>query len=243
MKRSILLVLFLALAAGRLLSQNLSLADSTGPLAQDATVVVAGNSASDELDSYVFVHNNSATATIAVKVKKVELHLTSGVINLFCWGLCFGPNVYVSTTTINILPGRTDSLDFSGHVSPNGNAGYTLMRYVFYNEADANDSVSFNVDYMHFPLSVTPVSGQDMISQAYPNPASGNVNFEVNVPSGSQGTLIIRNLLGSVVKEMDLPGSPEKIQVNTSGLQEGVYFYTLTLNGKPVVTRKLVIKH
>jgi hypothetical protein len=242
MKKVLLSLLFTLYVAGSLFSQTLSLADSTGPIANNATVTLAGTSTSDELVSYAFVKNNSATDTIPVKVKKVELHLTAGVVNTFCWGLCFAPTVYISTTTIDILPGRTDSIDFTGHVQPGGNSGYTLMRYVFFDERSPDDSVSFNVNYTHYPLAVNNSTGGLLLSQAYPNPASEKVSFDFNIPSGS-GKIIIRNILGSVVREMDLGQATGKVQISTAELPDGIYFYTLNLSGKPQVTRKLVIKH
>jgi len=104
MKKIILSFLFFVLVALTGYSQmSLSLSDSTGPIPNNSTVTYMGSSTTDEIVAYAFVTNNG-TDPVPVKVKKVELYTLPGVTNVFCWGLCFAPTVYVSTTTITIDP-------------------------------------------------------------------------------------------------------------------------------------------
>jgi hypothetical protein len=243
MKKIILSFLFASLVALTGYSQmSLSLSDSTGPIPNNSTVTYTGNSTTDEIVAYAFVTNNG-TDPVPVKVKKVELYTLPGVTNVFCWGLCFAPSVYISTTTITIDPGDTDSLDFTGHVMPGGVSGYTLMRYVFFDESHTTDSVCFNVYFSHFPLSVGNILDQYGLSAAYPNPASGSVGFDVDLPSGSTGKIIIRNVVGNVVRELQTGNSQGKVQVDVSDLADGIYFYSLLVDGKTQATKKLVVRH
>jgi len=102
MKKVILFVFFVLSTFYYGYSQSLTLADSTGPLTNNANVTRLGHSDGIDILSYFFVHNTTS-ATVAVKVKKVEISLIAGSVNTFCWaGLCYGPNTYVSRI-LNIL--------------------------------------------------------------------------------------------------------------------------------------------
>jgi hypothetical protein len=69
------------------------------------------------------------------------------------------------------------------------------------------------------------------------------VNFSSSVPQGSDAKLIIRNLLGTVVRDVDINSKSGKLSLNTSDLADGVYFYSVIVNGNPQFTKKLVIRH
>ncbi|MDP4280799.1 MAG: T9SS type A sorting domain-containing protein [Bacteroidota bacterium] len=233
------LILFSAIFAYS--QTSLTLSDSTGPIANNSTVYKLGNKDADEIVTHAFVTNNSSTA-IKVRVKKVETYLTAGTMNVFCWGECYSPSVYVSTDTKTINPGRTDSLDFSGHVMPSGVSGYEIIRYVFYDDNNPADSVCMNVYYSHFPLGISEAV-RAILSGAYPNPAKETVSFNYSVPSGINSSVVIRNILGSIVKEAEPESLSGKITFNTQDLPDGVYFYSLVINGKSQFTKKLVVNH
>ena len=220
-------------------SQSLQLADSTGPISNNADIFKHGSADAEEIVSHIFVKNSTGNA-ISVLVKKVELVTLGNTMNALCWGVCFPPDIYVATDPIEIGAGLTDSLNFSGHYYPQGVSGITTIRYVFFDERNPSDSVCVNVSYSTFPLAVIdPASVADVV--AYPNPANQSVNFDLPAGSSSESRLLVRNLLGNVV--MDVPASPGRMTLNTGGLASGVYLYTLIENGKPVSSRKLVIRH
>lgn len=80
-------------------------------------------------------------------------------------------------------------------------------------------------------------------SAAYPNPASVSTSLEYNIPSGSYGKIMLRNLLGKVVREINLDKTEGRVVISTNDLKDGLYFYSALLNNKVELTRKLVIKH
>jgi hypothetical protein len=69
------------------------------------------------------------------------------------------------------------------------------------------------------------------------------VNFEYSLNSGNDGSVVIRNLPGIVVKRAVLKSTESKMSIFTGDLPEGIYFYSLDINGKSMSTRKLVIMH
>ena len=242
MKKIVLIVFFAFSICAYGFSQSLALADSAGPVANNSTIIWSGHPNDAEIVSYIFVKNTTSVA-IAVKVKKVELNLGSGTINTFCWGLCFPPNVYVSPDPLTISAHATDSVDFAGHYTPSGFDGLSTIRYVFFNTANPSDSVCFNVSYDTYPLGVSNQTIKNSLSGAYPNPANNVVNFEYSLNVDNQGSLIIRNLLGLVVKQSDLSSSENKLSILTSDLPDGIYFYSFVVDGRTTLTRKLLVKH
>jgi hypothetical protein len=224
-------------------SQSLALADSAGAVANNSARTISGVSGpTTDMESYMFVKNLTGAAA-NVMVKKVEVNLISGTVTTFCWGLCFPPNVFISPSPETIGAGRTDSVDFAGHYSPQGVKGESTVRYVFYIQSNPSDSVCFTVHYSAFPVGVNNLTTESTLSGAYPNPANNMVNFNYSLNSGTEGNVIIRNLLGSVVKNVVLPNAEGKLSVNIADLPEGVYFYSLDVAGKTISTHKLIVKH
>lgn len=81
--------------------------------------------------------------------------------------------------------------------------------------------------------------GQQVPMLVYPNPASGSVTIESNVPEHSR--LQLFNATGRLVLERQLEKGSSKIQLNTTSLTKGIYILKLEGNGKSN-TSQLVIK-
>ena len=85
------------------------------------------------------------------------------------------------------------------------------------------------------------------VSSIYPNPASASASVKYRFQGGLRDAkIVLCNVLGNVVGEYRLsPGAKEmtELQIATSSLASGVYFYTLSLDGRNVVTRKLIVRH
>lgn len=82
------------------------------------------------------------------------------------------------------------------------------------------------------------------VSQNRPNPANGNTEINFNLEQASTAvTFKVMDVLGRDVRFMDLgeksPGM-HKIDFSTEGLENGVYFYSITCNGK-TVSKKMVV--
>lgn len=79
---------------------------------------------------------------------------------------------------------------------------------------------------------------------AYPNPATTQTQLTYHAPQGAKPTLQLSDMLGRLVKTVQLPSYEGTYTLDASGLGAGVYFCTL-LNGTEVLaTQKLsVIKY
>jgi hypothetical protein len=241
MKKALLSFLLISTTCIFAYSQSLSLSDSAGPIANGSHILRQGHNMDDEIACHVFVTNNTASP-INVIVKKVEIDIVSGSLNTFCWGLCFPPNVFVSPP-FGLNGNTTDSINFSGHYNPLTFAGTSIIRYVFYDSANPNDSVCVNVSYDALYVGISNNVQKTVLSGAYPNPANNMVNFDYSLNTENTGRVIIRNLVGSVVKESVLTGTTGKLSVLTGDLTEGIYFYSLDVDGKTMTTRKLIVRH
>ncbi|MBK7130193.1 MAG: T9SS type A sorting domain-containing protein [Crocinitomicaceae bacterium] len=78
----------------------------------------------------------------------------------------------------------------------------------------------------------------------YPNPASEQTNIEFNITSASDVTIQIVNTLGQVVytNNMGEVNGAQKVNVNTTDLEAGMYLINITVNGTVMTKRFSVAK-
>jgi hypothetical protein len=83
----------------------------------------------------------------------------------------------------------------------------------------------------------------DVIMNAYPNPASGNINFDYKLPASvARASIKVTNLLGTIIDNITLEKTEGKISLNVNNLKNGIYFYSLMINNSATITRKFVVK-
>ena len=243
MKRIILFLSFLFLTVSFAIGQSLSLSHNGNTINNGDEVTIFGDSTyNNTIYSYIDVTNNTSN-DVDVLVKKVELSLVSGAENTFCWGVCYTPSTYVSPNAVTIASNSTTS-DFYGEYMPKGNLGESKIMYVFYPENDENDSTAIVVNYKATGVGVEENSFNPDLGDAYPNPADNKVFFEYDLQNPvDNAKIIIRNMIGSIVKEKRLSQSSGKISFDMYDLNEGVYFYSYIIDNEIYITRKLVVKH
>ena len=54
--------------------------------------------------------------------------------------------------------------------------------------------------------------------------------------------LVIHNILGSPVGELELPHAESRAKISVEELPPGVYFYTVYLDNEGVITKKLIVR-
>ena len=91
--------------------------------------------------------------------------------------------------------------------------------------------------------------GSDMtkgieFSNPFPNPANQQTDINIQWPSpNSEARIMLRNLLGTVVKDFKVQGTKSQISIVTSDLNSGLYFYSVMFENKILFTKKLIVKH
>jgi hypothetical protein len=192
---------------------------------------------------------NVGSAAISVLCKKVELTMIDSTAMAMCWaGACYSPETFVSPYSELIEPGQTNN-EFSGdYMTTKMSFAFTIgqseVRWVFFNQDNVNDSVSVTIKYSTFGVGIEDGNvRQASLSNAYPNPSRSSSIFSYSIPSGSEGSVVVRNILGSTLVSEPLAAGNGNFTINTENLGDGIYFYSLMLDGKISQTKKLIVKH
>jgi len=191
------------------------------------------------------VHNNT-DHDMTIKVTRNEIFLVDGTLSQICWaGLCYPPAVDTSVySQVVIAGGSSADEDFSGHYLPNNHTGTSIVEFIFYNIDNPTEFVSVTVNFVvEFVGIDEDVMKGGSISEIYPNPATNYVNLDFDLtPSVKQAKVRVINLLGSVVKEVEIERGTNQLKLDISDLDNGVYFYSVLINGDTYKTKKLVVR-
>jgi hypothetical protein len=220
--------------------------DTNAPISNGTTLWVYGDTASATILSKAVWVKNTNTSMLNVKVRKTCLSSPTGTKNTFCWTICYNYVACIQapfeTDTIHI---RKDSLckNFVGECKPLGKTGVTSVKYTFYDADNTQDSIYVIINYSAGSAGITQNELENIVfSNAYPNPASSYISLKVSVPATSKRNIIvIKDMLGSIVKEIKLDGVDDIVRINVNDLADGIYFYSLLIDDKIFKTKKLII--
>jgi hypothetical protein len=90
------------------------------------------------------------------------------------------------------------------------------------------------------PVATAPVNGFGLT--AYPNPYSINTTISYDfssIKSFNKSSIIVYDMLGRVVKTIDLNNNKGTVNMNRANLASGIYLYSLVVDGSRVKTQKL----
>ncbi len=208
---------------------------------QNATLNVSGP-ADATLSAHADIYNISSQS-FEVMCAISDAQMGPHHDKYFCFGdFCYDPTVTVSTvsTTMN----SSEAKLLSGYVIPNGNPGTSIVTYSIYDQSGASDTLYITFNYEFTEVGIDEVSRTKYaVSVASPNPANNLTAISYNVPSGKDIRLVFQNLLGAQVKEVKLRDNRSTAIVPVSEFVNGVYIYTLYVDGKPTASKKLVVAH
>jgi hypothetical protein len=224
-----------------------TLRDADDNVVNGSTVILYGNPSTVLIEEELTTELNGPVAKI-INVRRHELNVVTGSKNYFCWGLCYLPRLAGSTPTwvsgdpLAMAPQQVLS-NFKAYYRPEGTSDYACFRYVWYDEANPNDSSWVNIcfDTQTF-TSVQEVAASASIN-AYPNPVvGGDVTFTYDAASVNGSVqLVLFNALGERSLVRSLTASNGRTTVPTSGLVPGVWFAALEQNGRMIATQRLVV--
>ena len=178
-------------------------------------------------------------------VAEVEvIQAVEGTYNMICLDQCYAPGVTV-TPVVEFAAG--DSKDFAMHYSAEdptnleGVLGQEQIMKYYLHEEGSHEMFIINVTFKYSLDGIEDYSSAEVFSNAYPVPASYVVNFDYNFASSVNAEIAIYNMMGQEVLRNDINGVSGKASINVSDLADGVYFYSLIVNGKTEKSSKLVI--
>ena len=156
------------------------------------------------------------------------------------------PNIY-SRTDAN--PNPTDAVDTVWATITtqlpaycNGNTTWFAFHH------NANDMDVLYIDeilVIDNPMSVSDNNKDFSLSQNVPNPANGSTTFNYSLTNNSNVSFNVYDVMGNIVysqNEANQSAGAHRFDMNTSNLSNGMYFYTITVNGQKE-TRKMTVSN
>lgn len=244
MKKILPLILILSLFISTGFTQSLELYYQDQLLTNGQDAVILENPPAQLITIHLGFKNISSVS-VPVKIKMHEVSVIQGTTHYFCFGgACYPPGTVESPGSYTVAAGQLIEDQFYADYMPYEIQGTSKVKYTFFNENNMNDSVCVVVNFISGYLGLTEdLLDQIRFSQAFPNPASNSTSFNYSLPAGiNLAKLEVHNLLGSVVKEKIITEPQGKITLSTADLKEGMYFYTLSAEGKSVISGKLIIR-
>lgn len=161
--------------------------------------------------------------------------------NYVCEGiLCYSPQTRNKDFNKTLTPG--EDVDIYTYIKAKQDTGTNTSYLAIFDPTDSANSVqiiSLTVNATLDPAGISSLNnGQEVrLEQNWPNPFSDvtNINFEMK----NGGELKIHDLTGKLVKNMIVPVGKRTIQV--SGLQPGMYFYSLWSEGQVKATKRMMV--
>lgn len=225
------------------MTKKLELAGPEGNIISNGSLIYEGGLDLVEADLIRVI--NFGNEVIDVKVKKTinEGDTIAGTQNNFYWDMEYSMDQYESDAVS--MASLETFYDFKGMYHPDGNEGSSIITYEFFDINNTSNSVTVEVEYdAESSQGIADKISLADFSYAYPNPAANQVSFTYDLSNEvNDAAIIISNLLGSVVKERRIYKNNNSVTIETRDLRDGLYLYSLKINGKIEFTRKLVVKH
>ena len=80
------------------------------------------------------------------------------------------------------------------------------------------------------------------VSHAYPNPASDFLDIDYQVVGNQDLRLGFYNVLGEQVKEFSLDRDQKTLRISLRDFATGMYLYQLSIDGRSVATKKIIVR-
>lgn len=195
--------------------------------------------AGEEIATY-FNLTNLTESPMQVRAAFSKLNTQEGDEFLMCFGDCTLDTISPSV----VLEPNVEFTNFDIAYTPVSNNS-SMIRVYLLSAEDNSVLFDFHVKYYSEGVSL-PAQGKTkpMSIDVYPNPMAVNAVVNYYVPAKYKNpTMIIRNMVGKTVKTYNLhSGEETKLNINSSELTSGVYFYSIVSEGQTITTKKLVIR-
>jgi len=225
-------------------AQSLTLTYDGTQVTSGETIEVVVPELNITADFYLDV-NNVSDNDITVRVYKADIDMVEGASASLCFGgTCYPPTTSESSTVV--IPAHSTL----SHSSPDAFhlsyktlvAGTSFVQFTFANEDNADDNAEVTFKLVCDPTSIVSNAVSTKM-RAYPNPASENVTIEYAYAGQSSNVkLVIKNLVGNTLFTKALDANGSKVKVDVSEYSAGIYFYSIEADGRPLVTKKLLVK-
>lgn len=243
MKKIFTLILTMVTLAS--FAQSLTLTYEGTPVNNGDTVEVIVPQLNITADYYLDI-TNITDNDVNMIIYKNDLDMVEGASSSLCiGGTCYPPVTTESAPKViaahSTLAHATSQEAFHlGYKTPAAGTSYVMFTFANYDNSDDCTSMVFKLVYDPTNIEAIPSASK---LRAYPNPASDNVTVEYAV-SGNVGKaqLVIKNMLGATLYTKNIDINANKVKVDVSEYPAGIYFYSIEADGRPLVTKKLLVK-
>jgi hypothetical protein len=156
---------------------------------------------------------------------------------------CFDPKRDLAKISLKLGPGEvfTDLfLEFEMGIAET-RGSFDLF---FVNAENIRENFVVEARYEVSSGSVSDFTHKDIkLSEIYPNPSNriAQLDYELVNPK-AKAKITINSFIGNPIAEYELDPERNSLVINVTDFQPGVYFYTLFVDNKNVVTKKLQVK-
>ncbi|MBI5220088.1 MAG: T9SS type A sorting domain-containing protein [Bacteroidia bacterium] len=120
----------------------------------------------------------------------------------------------------------------------------TLFNIEFDNEISgltaryADDNQTSSEEYISDEINIdnTPFLGDN-----YPNPFNRNTVIPYSIPANTEAVIKIYSSTGAILKTIRLEQNKTSIEINTIDWSNGIYFYSLTVEGVEIAWKKMAL--
>ncbi|MCH7399274.1 T9SS type A sorting domain-containing protein [Belliella sp. DSM 107340] len=221
------------------------------PMEMDAQVRVlseniefSGKIGNSQRKSLIIQNESDQTKEYNLKFLRGNIG-TSQKVKLCIGDVCFDPKKDLAKVKLKLKPNEifTDlyvEFDY-GIVETRGN-----FEFHFVNPENNRDLFVIDAIYnVTNPNAVeNEVDHKDIsIGSVYPNPSNRIAQIDYNFKNPrATAKISINSFIGNPVAEYRLDPRQETLVMNVADLRPGVYFYTLFVDNKNIVTKKLVVE-
>lgn len=189
---------------------------------------------------------NTTERPIQLLVRRADHILGTGQTNYFCWGSdCFEEGIEMMPVSRKI-DARSSSDNLKIILETGLNAGFSTVKYQIYDRDNPMDVIEYEVTFhIEERMKTDRIydSNAIRINDVYPNPVTNFAVVDYNLLDRDvKAKIVIHNVLGSIMAEYELPYLENKVKIQTSDFNAGVYFYTLYLDNDGIMTRKLIVR-
>lgn len=185
---------------------------------------------------------NLTDEPLSLVIQRRENNIGNGQASFICWGEDCAEN----TSLHKKLEARATENHIVASFEAGLAGGLSSVKYIIFNKNNPQDDVELTIQYtIEEPSYNAEIYNSKLINvtDVYPNPVKDFLFMNYNMLEPDANVKIgIHNVLGSVVKEYQLESFESKARIETSELNSGVYFYSITVDNETVLIKKFVVR-
>ena len=207
-------------------------------------------------DGFVEITNIS-NDTVTLRVRRVEHQFIPGSQDYLCWGKqCFNAidagtlTLWEPNDSTILAPGdtagsRIGEFGLKIYIDPKNKIGEALYEYQIY---DTQDVFGLNTKSIYVKYDFTYTTGlkeqrkNKIDFSVYPNPTNSITNINVKSATNLQLKVVVRDMLGKVVKTVNVNSSKRQLSLDMSSYNKGIYFVSSINEQEILSTKKLIVK-